>query len=317
MYRIVGVVEGVRTEGGRTSLQVRDRRTRRLEWYPLADQVADPIGMGDWVEAVGGQDPDSLSEPTETTVVGAAPPEGAAPPPAETITLRWRDPETDQPCHQTMPLPTTIGRGSDAAVTLVDRLVSRTHARIEREGDDIVLTNRGANGTIVNGQREDRALLADGDIVQIGPFVLTVQLAAPAAPEHAPRVVAAPREDVAAQAAVAPPMEHLVPPVDDAPPMEAMAPPVEDVAPAGEAAPLVEAAPSEMIAPPMAAMAPPEVEAPAVAEMMPPLEDTPPAWTAPAITPPEQRPANVAHEVRFTLREQVLVTAPRRPPSGT
>jgi ABC-type multidrug transport system ATPase subunit len=51
--------------------------------------------------------------------------------------------------------------------------VSRLHATIEREGNDYILHDRGTNGTFINRRRISRPhRLAEGDIVQIGPFTL-------------------------------------------------------------------------------------------------------------------------------------------------
>lgn len=64
---------------------------------------------------------------------------------------------------------TRIGRAEDAQVHLVDSRVSREHALIERNGDDMVLTDLGStNGTAVNGRRVSKWSLEDGDVVSVG-----------------------------------------------------------------------------------------------------------------------------------------------------
>ncbi|HWP42698.1 MAG TPA: FHA domain-containing protein, partial [Blastocatellia bacterium] len=70
----------------------------------------------------------------------------------------------------------TIGRLTGNDLVLNHRAVSRTHAGIkEIEGEYRIFNLSQANGTLVNGQLVDRqATLSDGDIIQIGPFVLTV-----------------------------------------------------------------------------------------------------------------------------------------------
>lgn len=66
---------------------------------------------------------------------------------------------------------TTLGRFEDNDVVLPDRLVSRHHARIRREGSQFMLEDNGStNGTFVNGERIARShLLQDGDTIQIAP----------------------------------------------------------------------------------------------------------------------------------------------------
>jgi thioredoxin reductase len=70
----------------------------------------------------------------------------------------------------------TIGRLTGNDLVLNHRAVSRTHAGIkEIDGEFRIFNLSQANGTIVDGQLVDRqATLSDGDIIQIGPFVLTV-----------------------------------------------------------------------------------------------------------------------------------------------
>lgn len=71
-------------------------------------------------------------------------------------------------------LVTLIGRAADADVRLSDTGVSRHHAELRVEGDDVVVVDAGStNGTEVNGQRVQRARLADGDQITVGTTVLT------------------------------------------------------------------------------------------------------------------------------------------------
>jgi PAS domain S-box-containing protein len=63
----------------------------------------------------------------------------------------------------------SIGRRDSAELRLLDRSVSRDHARIHVAGDVYTLTDLGTtNGTFVNGNRVDRALLQVGDMVRVG-----------------------------------------------------------------------------------------------------------------------------------------------------
>ncbi|WP_448544818.1 FHA domain-containing protein, partial [Roseiflexus sp.] len=68
--------------------------------------------------------------------------------------------------------PLTIGRAADNAVVIASPRASRHHAHIRREGASFVLYDLGsANGTLVNGQRVQRAVLQPGDLIDIGDEV--------------------------------------------------------------------------------------------------------------------------------------------------
>ena len=63
----------------------------------------------------------------------------------------------------------TIGRTSDNQIVVNDPLASRRHARLVKSGEGLVLEDVGsANGTFVNGRREQRVALRERDIVTIG-----------------------------------------------------------------------------------------------------------------------------------------------------
>ena len=68
--------------------------------------------------------------------------------------------------------PLTIGRAADNAVVIASPRASRHHAHIRREGAAFVIYDLGsANGTLVNGQRVQRAVLQPGDLIDIGDEV--------------------------------------------------------------------------------------------------------------------------------------------------
>ena len=68
---------------------------------------------------------------------------------------------------------TTTGRHPDADVFLDDVTVSRRHAEFRRDADGFRVVDVGSlNGTYVNRQRIDDALLSGGDEVQIGKYRL-------------------------------------------------------------------------------------------------------------------------------------------------
>lgn len=69
---------------------------------------------------------------------------------------------------------TNAGRHARADVFLDDFTVSRRHAQFLREGNMFTVRDSGSlNGTYVNKQRIDSAVLKDGDEVQIGKYRLT------------------------------------------------------------------------------------------------------------------------------------------------
>jgi len=62
-----------------------------------------------------------------------------------------------------------IGRAKGNAIHVVDDGVSRHHARIVRNGSEMVLEDLNSrNGTYCNGKRADRRVLTDGDKIQVG-----------------------------------------------------------------------------------------------------------------------------------------------------
>ncbi len=67
-----------------------------------------------------------------------------------------------------------IGRGRDVQVRIDEVGISRKHARVVRTPDGRhVLEDLGStNGIFVNGRKVDRAELADGDRVQVGPTLM-------------------------------------------------------------------------------------------------------------------------------------------------
>ena len=76
----------------------------------------------------------------------------------------------------TLPLPENMvrfGRGRDADVRLDDEGVSRLHAAIRKNEDGAyeIFDLESRNGTVVSGRHTKRALLRDGDIIQLGPRV--------------------------------------------------------------------------------------------------------------------------------------------------
>lgn len=68
---------------------------------------------------------------------------------------------------------TSSGRHPDSDIFLDDVTVSRRHAEFRREGGEFVVIDVGSlNGTYVNREPVDQAVLSNGDEVQIGKFRL-------------------------------------------------------------------------------------------------------------------------------------------------
>lgn len=69
---------------------------------------------------------------------------------------------------------TSVGRHPEADIFFDDVTVSRRHAEITRSGRSFELVDqRSLNGTYVNGERADRAVLGNGTEVRVGKFRLT------------------------------------------------------------------------------------------------------------------------------------------------
>ncbi|MFM7059970.1 MAG: FHA domain-containing protein [Actinomycetes bacterium] len=70
------------------------------------------------------------------------------------------------------------GRHPDSDVFLDDITVSRRHATFQRTAEGVVVEDVGSlNGTYVNRDRIDRRVLADGDEIQIGRYVIVFRAA--------------------------------------------------------------------------------------------------------------------------------------------
>ena len=70
---------------------------------------------------------------------------------------------------------TRLGRHPDSEIMLDDITVSRRHASIERTDEGYVVSDAGSlNGTYVNQERIERAVLHHGDELQVGKFRLVL-----------------------------------------------------------------------------------------------------------------------------------------------
>jgi len=69
---------------------------------------------------------------------------------------------------------THLGRGLGSDVRIEDQRVSRSHAILVRHGRQTrLLDNRSANGTFVNGRQVIVTNIVDGDVIRLGPVVMT------------------------------------------------------------------------------------------------------------------------------------------------
>lgn len=92
-------------------------------------------------------------------------------------------------------LPAMIGRGRDADVTVAHATVSRHHCLVyELDGALVVRDNGSLNGTVVDGERVQEAVLRPGQSLTIGPLTFRAEY------EHAgsfPDLTAAPAASAA------------------------------------------------------------------------------------------------------------------------
>jgi pSer/pThr/pTyr-binding forkhead associated (FHA) protein len=112
----------------------------------------------------------------------------------------------------------TVGRHPSSAVRFPADLVlvSRTHARIARDGNTFKLIDSSTNGTFVNGKRIKEALLKTGDVIGLGKggpkfSFLTEMREGEAVPEP-PRPPEMQKPPVPHAAEEVPPVRRQVPP---------------------------------------------------------------------------------------------------------
>src|SRR5205809_5637260 len=87
--------------------------------------------------------------------------------------IKRRDKSVDDVTQESEGL--TIGRITGNDLVLNNRAVSRTHAGIkEINGEYWIFNLSSSNGTVLNGELVDRTPLADGDVVQIGRYILRI-----------------------------------------------------------------------------------------------------------------------------------------------
>src|SRR5207237_5869353 len=72
-----------------------------------------------------------------------------------------------------LPVPVTIGREEGNLLRLNDERVSRYHAKVQQDGEDLILTDlESTNGTRINGHVVQIRRLRYGDRVGLGRSLL-------------------------------------------------------------------------------------------------------------------------------------------------
>jgi pSer/pThr/pTyr-binding forkhead associated (FHA) protein len=161
---------------GRT-LVFRERLTKRRT-APAPKDAAVPVRPATGLPSLGDSLPPlrAAAGGSQRNGTGSAPP-AAAPPPTRGARLVVVAGPHAGTTFSVGPSGANIGRDPEAAIALPgDTKASRLHARIVREGADIVIEDAGStNGTYVNGQKISRQTLAPGDTVLIGSTALRVE----------------------------------------------------------------------------------------------------------------------------------------------
>jgi len=97
------------------------------------------------------------------------------------VKLYWIDPAAGPQEYVVEQTPLIIGRDMRNQIVLYDDEVSRRHAMIEYDGDQVVINDlHSRNGIRLNGQPVQRAALMDGAQIQIGTLTLTLTVEHPA-----------------------------------------------------------------------------------------------------------------------------------------
>ncbi len=105
------------------------------------------------------------------------------------IQLSWEDPASGEQRNPILAVPIALGRefaqmpatfGEQrvSRIVLDSEAVSRYHTLIQVEGASLVVIDQNSsNSTLVNGTRQSRSLLTNGDTLQIGPYQISVTFA--------------------------------------------------------------------------------------------------------------------------------------------
>ena len=92
-----------------------------------------------------------------------------------TVTIRILDGPDKGKEYRDISLPVSIGREEGNSIQLNDERVSRYHVRIQREDSEMFIADlNSTNGTRVNGEHVQLALIRPGDIIILGRTLMVV-----------------------------------------------------------------------------------------------------------------------------------------------
>jgi pSer/pThr/pTyr-binding forkhead associated (FHA) protein len=117
----------------------------------------------------------STQDDAYTQIIGPPGDEEAAPLPRPGThpALVWRPRLGEEHSFALDGRTTTVGRHESNDIVLAAPTVSARHAVVRVDDGAVMLEDEGSlNGTFVNGERVERARLALGDRIQIGPHLL-------------------------------------------------------------------------------------------------------------------------------------------------
>ena len=90
-----------------------------------------------------------------------------------TITLRVLDGADRGKVYEKIAVPVTIGREEGNTIQLNDERISRFHLKIQKDHDDLVLTDlESTNGSKVNNEDVQLRILRHGDLITVGRSTL-------------------------------------------------------------------------------------------------------------------------------------------------
>ncbi|MFK7766645.1 MAG: FHA domain-containing protein [Mariniblastus sp.] len=90
-----------------------------------------------------------------------------------TITLRVLDGADRGKVYDNIAVPVTIGREEGNTIQLNDERISRFHLKIQKDHDDLVLTDlESTNGSKVNNEEVQLRILRHGDLITVGRSTL-------------------------------------------------------------------------------------------------------------------------------------------------
>ncbi|RUT04077.1 hypothetical protein DSM106972_049910 [Dulcicalothrix desertica PCC 7102] len=104
------------------------------------------------------------------------------------VKLSWKEQDASKLQEPTLSLPIALGRNFEQMPAIINKQavsrmvlkganISRYHALINLEQNDVVITNQSSTNSIfVNGESKKRSVLVDGDILYLGDYQITVTL---------------------------------------------------------------------------------------------------------------------------------------------